>query len=94
MTAYAIMIRDRMKDAEEFAAYQRLAPAARVDGLKLLAFYGKHEVVEGEPADGVAIIEFPDMATAKAWYDSPAYKTAQQHRLKGSDYRMIFVEGR
>jgi len=93
MSAYAIMIRDRMKDAEAFATYAKLAPAARVEGLKALAFYGPHEVVEGEAADGVVILEFPDMAGAKAWYDSPAYQAAKAHRLKGADFRVIFVEG-
>ncbi len=93
MPAYAIMIRDRTKDTEEFATYGKLAGAARVEGLKALAFYGKHEVVEGDPAEGVVILEFPDMAAAKGWYDSPAYQTALVHRLKGADYRVIFVEG-
>ncbi len=94
MPAYIIMIRDRMNDADEFATYHKLAPAARVEGQKLLAFYGRHEVIEGEPADGAAILEFPDMATARAWYDSPAYQTALPHRLKGADFRVILVEGR
>jgi uncharacterized protein (DUF1330 family) len=33
------------------------------------------------------------MTAARSWYDSPAYQTAVQHRLKGADYRVIFVEG-
>jgi uncharacterized protein (DUF1330 family) len=93
MSAYAIMIRERMKDAAAFAEYGKLAPAARVEGLKALAFYGKHEVVEGEGAEGVVILEFPDMASAKGWYNSPAYQAALVERLKGADYRVIFVEG-
>jgi uncharacterized protein (DUF1330 family) len=93
MTAYAIMIRDRMKDPEEFATYGKLAGAARVDNLKALAFYGPHQVAEGDPAEGVVLLEFPDMAAARAWYDSPAYQAAKAHRVKGADYRVVFVEG-
>ncbi|MDP9102679.1 MAG: DUF1330 domain-containing protein, partial [Pseudomonadota bacterium] len=35
----------------------------------------------------------PDMAAARAWYDSPAYQVAKAHRVNGADYRVIFVEG-
>jgi uncharacterized protein (DUF1330 family) len=93
MSAYAIMIRERMKDAEEFAAYGKLAGQARTEDLKALAFYGPHQVAEGDPVEGVVLLEFPNMAAARAWYDSPAYQAALTHRLKGADYRVIFVEG-
>jgi uncharacterized protein (DUF1330 family) len=33
------------------------------------------------------------MAAARAWYDSPAYEEARQHRFKGAEYRMLLVEG-
>ena len=30
---------------------------------------------------------------AKAWYDSPAYREAREHRFRGADYRAILFEG-
>ena len=39
------------------------------------------------------LLQFPDMATAKAWYDSPAYTAARKHRQAGADYRFILFEG-
>jgi uncharacterized protein (DUF1330 family) len=94
MAAYAVMIRDRMKDPEAFATYSKLAREARGDHpLKALAFYGPHRVAEGEDVEGVVLLEFPDMAAAHGWYDSPAYQAAKAHRVKGADYRVIFVEG-
>ena len=39
------------------------------------------------------LVEFPDMDAAKAWYHSPAYQDALQHRLKGADYRVILAQG-
>lgn len=36
-----------------------------------LAFQGVHEVLEGEPVDGIAIVNFPSMAAVRAWYASP-----------------------
>jgi uncharacterized protein (DUF1330 family) len=50
-------------------------------------------VLEGPAAEGVAILRFPDMAAARAWYDSPAYRQAREHRQLGADYRMLLVEG-
>jgi Domain of unknown function (DUF1330) len=32
------------------------------------------------------------MAAAKAWYDSPEYQDAKQHRLRGADFRIILTE--
>jgi uncharacterized protein (DUF1330 family) len=61
--------------------------------IKVLAAYGEQEVLEGKPAEGVVIVEFPTFAEAKAWYDSPAYREAREHRFKGADYRAIIVEG-
>ena len=43
--------------------------------------------------EGAAILEFPTLAEAKAWYLSPAYQEARQHRFKGGDYCAILVEG-
>lgn len=94
MAAYVVFIRDRITDAEAFALYGPMAREARGDiPLKPLAFYGPHETWEGEEADGVVVIEFPDAETAHRWYDSPGYQAAKKQRLKGADYRVVMVEG-
>jgi uncharacterized protein (DUF1330 family) len=94
MSAYVIMIRERMTDAEAFATYGRMAREARGEHPpKPLAFYGPHEALEGPEPDGVVVLEFPTLAAAKAWYESPAYQAAKVHRLKGAEYRVILVEG-
>ncbi len=53
----------------------------------------ENKVLEGAPAESVTIAQFPDMAAAKAWYDSPEYQDAKQHRLSGADFRIILTEG-
>lgn len=94
MAAYAILIRDRMRDAEAFGLYSELARAARPDaGMTRLVAYGAAETLEGSPADGVVILQFDDMAAAKAWYGSPQYSAARQVRHQSADYRVILVEG-
>jgi uncharacterized protein (DUF1330 family) len=94
MPAYAVFIRDRMNDPTEFATYQQKGRSARGDHpLTPLAFYGACETWEGEPADGVVILQFPTMEAARAWYQSPAYQDALQHRKRAADYRVVLVEG-
>jgi uncharacterized protein (DUF1330 family) len=92
--AYVILIRDRMIDAEEFAAYGVKAREARGGhAVTPLAFYGAQEVLEGPDVEGAVILRFPSFAEAQAWYRSPAYQAALQHRLKGAAYRVMIVEG-
>lgn len=94
MPAYVIFIKNSTKDADELKTYSQKAGAARGDHkITPLAYYGPLEVLEGDPAEGVVLIQFPDVAQARAWYDSPAYQDAKAHRLKGADYRVILAEG-
>ena len=94
MTAYIIAIREeKLRDPAEMKLYGEKAAKARVEGMKPLAVYGTCETLEGKAADGVVLLEFPDSATAKAWYDSPAYQDARKHRLAAADYRFILFDG-
>ena len=61
--------------------------------MKPLVIYGNMETLEGEAPDGVVMLEFPTVEDAKAWYFSPGYQAAAQHRKKGANYRVILVEG-
>ncbi len=94
MTAYVILIRDRMIDAAEFATYGQKAREARGGhAITPKAFYGRQEVLEGPAVEGAVILEFPTFEEAQAWYNSPAYQEALKHRLAGAEYRVLIVEG-
>jgi len=94
MPAYMIFIRDKMIDPKEMEVYGQKARNAVGDHkMKPLAIYGRHEVVEGPDVEGIVILEFENAAAAKAWYDSPAYKEAREHRFKGAEYRAMIVDG-
>ncbi len=94
MTAYMVLVREKLRDEAQMQQYAAAAGEARHGhDLKALAFYGKSETLEGAAADGVVILSFPDMAAARAWYDSPAYAAARAHRFQGADYRVLLVEG-
>ncbi|MCH9783509.1 MAG: DUF1330 domain-containing protein [Gammaproteobacteria bacterium] len=94
MSAYVVMIRERVTDPAEMEAYGRLAPRAREGhDISPLAFYGAIDALEGAGAEGVAILRFPTLEEARRWYHSPAYQTALPHRQRGADYRVLLVEG-
>ena len=94
MAAYAVFIREKTHDQSELDVYTPKAGASLAGHtLKVLAAYGRQEVLEGPEAEGVVIVEFPSMEAAKTWYDSPAYREAREHRFRGADYRAILVEG-
>ena len=94
MTAYVILIKERTTDTAEMATYAEKAAAARAGhDLKRLVAYGAIEALEGPSAEGMVVLEFPDMAAAHGWYDSPAYQEAKAHRLKGSQFRVLLVDG-
>lgn len=94
MAAYGIFIRETTRDQTELDAYTPKAAASMAGhAMKVLAAYGRQEVLEGPDVEGVVIVEFPSLAEAKAWYDSPAYRAAREHRFRGADYRALFVEG-
>ncbi|TLD72871.1 DUF1330 domain-containing protein [Phragmitibacter flavus] len=91
--AYVIFTREKTLDQAELETYWKMVGAS-LEGhpMKVLSGYGPHEVLEGDKTEGVVIAEFPSMEAAKAWYDSPAYRAAREHRFKGAVYRGILVE--
>jgi uncharacterized protein (DUF1330 family) len=94
MSAYLIFTREKTLDQKEMATYNKLAtPTLAGHPAKPLAFYGKHEDLEGAPTEGTVILEFPTADAAKAWYNSPAYKEVREHRLKGATYHVILIQG-
>jgi uncharacterized protein (DUF1330 family) len=99
MPAYMIFLREEpIRDSAEMAEYGRLNREHAQESitafqLKPLVVYGALEAVEGRPPDGAIVLEFPSVADAKAWYNSPAYQKALPHRLKAANYRAFIVEG-
>ena len=68
MSAYLVFTKEKTLDPAEMAIYQQNV----VDTFgsfqhKVLAAYGAQEVLEGDPVEGVVILEFPTAEEAKAW---------------------------
>ncbi|MBK3777339.1 DUF1330 domain-containing protein [Azospirillum sp. YIM DDC1] len=78
-----------------YETYKTLTPnAVARNGGRFIARGGQAEELEGgwQP-NRVVILEFPDYAAAKAFYDSPEYREAREARKDAADFRMIVVDG-
>jgi uncharacterized protein (DUF1330 family) len=80
------------------AAYEEYKPKAGAAlqkyGARILARGGAVESKEGGWAPKrLVVIEFPDMAALRRFYDSPEYTAAREIRQRASRSKLIFVEG-
>jgi uncharacterized protein (DUF1330 family) len=94
MVAYAIFIRDRLRDPETITQYYEKLPLS-FEGRDFVRRVSDREpqVLEGAPMDSVVVLEFATAASARAWYDSEAYREARAFRHLAADYRVVIVEG-
>jgi uncharacterized protein (DUF1330 family) len=66
---------------------------SRCEG-KLLAIDESPTVLEGEwPWTRTVLVEFPDEAKLRAWYDSDDYQALAQHRFEASKASLAVIEG-
>jgi uncharacterized protein (DUF1330 family) len=93
MTAYS-MVHIDVTDAETYAKYAALAgPAVAKFGGKFLARGGQFSQKEGQERARNVIIEWPDMATAEAFYHSDDYQTAMAFARPSATREYTIVEG-
>jgi uncharacterized protein (DUF1330 family) len=94
MAAYVIA-EVEVTDPAAYEEYRKKVPATIAQyGGKYLVRGGATETKEGgwTPARFV-ILEFPSMAEARRWYDSPEYAPALAIRKRASKSKLIFAEG-
>jgi uncharacterized protein (DUF1330 family) len=75
--------------------YRAAVPATIAQyGGRYVARGGAAELIEGTPEPKrIVILEFPDTAAVKRWYDSPEYQKILPLRLANSTGRAFIVEG-
>ncbi len=94
MTAYFIYICQEVTDRAELETYwEQIGPTLAGYDAKNVVGYTPFEQLEGDRAEGVAVVEFPSFEVAKAWYDSPAYREVRVHRQRGAKYIGLLAEG-
>ena len=75
MSAYVVFTREKTLDKLELAPYLKGVPATLAGHeVRVLAPNGSHEDLEGPSKEGTAILEFPSIEAAKAWYNGSAYR--------------------
>lgn len=95
LPGFIVFVKDGTTDQEQLDRYRQVVGATFAGhDATVLAAYGAQEVLEGPAAEGVVLLRFPSTDAARAWYRSPAYQAAAQHRFRGATYRAILVEGR
>lgn len=94
MPAY-MLARINVKDPAQYEEYKALAPIAiKKYGGEYLTRGGEMETLEGpEETMRVVILKYPDMATARAFYDSPEYKKARDARAGAAEGQFVILEG-
>lgn len=94
MTAYAVARLRNVRMGPEIATY-----LAKIDAT-LAPFEGRFIIhggprieLEGSWSEDLIAIAFPDLATARAWYDSPAYREILPLRTANAAGDTILIEG-
>ena len=81
-----------IKDQEKYDQYAAKGAGTLPASAKVLALDTKPGTVEGEwPYTETGILEFPDEATFRAWYESPAYQQALEFRLEGAESNCVLL---
>jgi len=94
MAAY-VVVDVQVNDPVRYEEYRKtVAPTLAAYGGRFLVRGGKVDVLEGSwSPKRLVIVEFPDVATAKAWWSSAEYANPKAVRQSASETEMIVVEG-
>ena len=85
----------RVTDTSQYETYVPPALASITQyGGRVLVAGPTLELLDGGPApERTVVVEFPDAAAAKRWYQSPEYQEALPIRLRSSQGRVFLIEG-
>jgi uncharacterized protein (DUF1330 family) len=92
----AYVINDmEITDPLRFEEYKRLSPpTVAAYGGRFLARGGEVTALEGDwQPKRLVMLEFPSMAQAQAWLNSPEYAPARRLRQLSAKSRMVVIEG-
>ena len=94
MPAYVI-VETNVHDPEQYEQYKAASPGAvHAGGGRFVARGGELAVLEGEwRPSRLVVLEFPDLETAKAFYDSELYREAKALREGAARLNMVAVAG-
>lgn len=81
-------------DPKQYDQYRELSSRAiQENGVEVLVRGGTTEALEGQAPSRTVIMKFPDMAAARAFYESETYRQARKAREGAAEMTMYIVEG-
>jgi uncharacterized protein (DUF1330 family) len=85
----------RVDDPETYSKYTGVTPKIIADhGGRFLVRGGPVKTLEGEAfTHRLVVVEFPSVAAAQAFYDSPDYAEVMRFRHASADSVFLLVEG-
>ena len=94
MAAY-IIAEVEVSDPETYATYRAQTPGVIAQyGGRFIVRGGAAETLEGDvPPGRLVVIEFPDTAAARRFYESPEYQAIVGIRHQAAKSRLVLVEG-
>jgi uncharacterized protein (DUF1330 family) len=94
MAAYAIGILTNVSIGPGIVEYlEQIDDTLRPHDGRFAVHGAPNEVREGTDPGTVVIIEFPNIAAARRWYDSPEYQAILRLRADNSTSTVILVDG-
>lgn len=95
MKAFVCFYVEEVSDPAKLDQYKRAAhPTLAAAGGRVVAAYGRKEVVEGSDLVGVVLIEFASYEQAQAWYHSEVYTEAKKIREFAARTHAVIFEAR
>jgi uncharacterized protein (DUF1330 family) len=89
-----IIVRVDVSDPGAYARYAAATPEAmKKYGAKPLVRGGRCESLEGTARSRNVVMEFDSYDQARAYYHSPEYQAARQHRIGAAEGEFLLVEG-
>jgi len=94
MAAYVVVEID-VTDPVPYEDYKQQAPRSIAEhGGRYLARGGACQALEGGWAPRrLVILEFPNAAQARAWWESESYREPKALRQRSANTRMVLIEG-
>ena len=95
MTAYVMFRCLQGPDPADFEKYRAAVRETLIPyEVKILSLHPSFKQVEREvPTHSLALLEFADMASATAWYESPEYQKIIPFRTNSGTYEAFIFEG-
>ncbi|MFF5716021.1 DUF1330 domain-containing protein [Streptomyces buecherae] len=94
MTAYGFAhLRSRRNHSDIIEYLERIQATLDPFAGRFVIHGPPAEVLEGSWPGSMVLIEFPSLADARAWYDSPAYQAILRLRTDHIEGDVLLIEG-